>query len=159
MPRRLSSPPLEENHMLDPKDYKKYPKGEGGGARGGKTFENVNPADKSDVVGLFPASDKGDLEEAVAAAKAAYNGWRLTPPPKRADILFRAAQMLVERKEELARDMTREMGKILKETRGDVQEAIDMGFYMAGEGRRLLGYTSTSELPNKFAMCVRQPLG
>ena len=145
--------------MPAPKLYKNYINGEWVEARGGKTFENTNPADKSDVVGLFPASDKGDLEEAVAAAKAAYNGWRLTPPPKRADILFRAAQMLVERKEELARDMTREMGKILKETRGDVQEAIDMGFYMAGEGRRLLGYTSTSELPSKFAMCVRQPLG
>lgn len=145
--------------MPAPKLYKNYINGEWVEARGGKTFENINPADKSDVVGLFPASDKCDLEEAVAAAKAAYHSWRLTPPPKRAEVLFRAAQMLVERKEELARDMTREMGKILKETRGDVQEAIDMGFYMAGEGRRLLGYTSTSELPNKFAMCVRQPLG
>src|SRR3989304_2543543 len=121
--------------MPAPKLYKNYINGEWVEPRGGKTFENVNPADKSDIVGLFPASDKCDLEEAVAAAKAAYNGWRLTPPPKRADILFRAAQMLVERKEELARDMTREMGKILKETRGDVQEAIDMGLYMAGEGR------------------------
>ncbi|HKZ52634.1 MAG TPA: aldehyde dehydrogenase family protein, partial [Candidatus Acidoferrales bacterium] len=145
--------------MAAPKTYKNYINGEWVEARCGKTFENVNPADRSDVIGYFQASDKCDLDEAVAAAKAAYHPWRLTPPPKRAEILFKAAQMLVERKEELAREMTREMGKILKETRGDVQEAIDMGFYMAGEGRRQFGYTTTSELRNKFAMCVRQPLG
>jgi len=145
--------------MAAPKLFKNFINGEWVEARSGKTFENVNPADKEDVVGLFPASDKCDLEEAVGAARAAYNGWRLTPAPRRAELLFRAAQMLVERKEELAREMTREMGKVLKETRGDVQEAIDMGFYMAGEGRRQFGYTVPSELPNKFAMCVRQPLG
>lgn len=145
--------------MAVPKVYKNYINGEWVEARCGESFENVNPADKSDLVGYFQASDKCDLDEAVAAAKAAYHGWRLTPAPKRAEILFRAAQMLVERKEELAREMTREMGKILKETRGDVQEAIDMGFYMAGEGRRQFGYTTPAELPSKFAMCVRQPLG
>jgi aldehyde dehydrogenase (NAD+) len=145
--------------MAAPKTYKNYINGEWVEARCGKTFENINPADRTDVIGYFQASDKCDLDEAVAAAKAAYHGWRLTPPPKRAEILFKAAQMLVERKEELAREMTREMGKILKETRGDVQEAIDMAFYMAGEGRRQFGYTTTSELRNKFAMCVRQPLG
>src|SRR3990172_11357576 len=145
--------------MTAPKTYKNYINGEWVEARCGKTFENVNPADRSDVIGYFQASDKCDLDEAVAAPKAAYHPWRLTPPPKRAEILFKAAQMLVERKEELAREMTREMGKILKETRVDVQEAIDMGFYMAGEGRRQFGYTTTSELRNKFAMCVRQPLG
>jgi aldehyde dehydrogenase (NAD+) len=142
-----------------PKVYKNFVNGEWVAARCGKTFENTNPADASDLLGYFQASDKCDLDEAVAAAKAAYPGWRLTPAPKRAEILYRAAQLLVERKEQLARDMTREMGKILKETRGDVQEAIDMGFYMAGEGRRQFGYTVPSELPNKFAMCVRQPLG
>jgi len=145
--------------MPAPKVYKNFINGEWVEARSGKTFENINPADKSDVVGYFQASDQSDLEDAVTAARAAYNGWRLTPAPRRAEILFRAAQMLVERKEELAREMTREMGKILKETRGDVQEAIDMAFYMAGEGRRQFGLTTTSELPNKFAMCVRQPLG
>ena len=139
--------------------HKNFTNGEWVEARCGEAFENTNPADTTDVIGLFAKSDKCDLEEAVAAAKTAYNGWRLTPAPRRAEILFRAAQMLVERKEELARDMTREMGKVLKETRGDVQEAIDMGFYMAGEGRRQFGFTTTSELPNKFAMCVRQPLG
>ena len=145
--------------MPAPKVYKNYINGEWVEARCSQTFQNLNPADKGDVIGFFPASDKCDLEQAVAAAQAAYDGWRLTPPPRRAEILFRAAQTLVERKEELARDMTREMGKVLKETRGDVQEAVDMGFYMAGEGRRMFGYTSTSELPNKFGMCVRMPLG
>ena len=145
--------------MAAPKLYKNFINGEWVEARSGEAFENTNPADTTDVIGLFPKSDKTDLEEAVASAKAAYHSWRLTPAPSRAEILFRAAQMLVERKEELARDMTREMGKVLKETRGDVQEAIDMGFYMAVEGRRQFGFTSPSELPNKFAMCVRQPLG
>lgn len=144
---------------MPPKVYKNYIDGEWREARCGEAFENINPADKNEVIGLFPAADKCDLDEAVAAAKAAYHPWRLTPAPKRAETLFHAAQMLVERKEELAREMTREMGKILKETRGDVQEAIDMGFYMAGEGRRQFGYTTPAELRNKFAMCVRQPLG
>src|SRR5205823_2343853 len=85
--------------------------------------------------------------------------WRLVPAPRRAEIVYRAAEMLIERKEEYSRDMTREMGKILKETRGDVQEAIDTAYYMAGEGRRMFGPTTPSELPNKFAMAVRQPLG
>ncbi|MDA2914288.1 aldehyde dehydrogenase family protein [Acidobacteriia bacterium AH_259_A11_L15] len=144
---------------MPPKVYKNYIKGEWVEARCGKGFENLNPADKNDVVGLFPASDKCDLDAAVDTAKQAFKSWRLVPPPKRAEVLFRAAQVLVERKEELARDMTREMGKVLRETRGDVQEAIDMGFYMAGEGRRLFGQTTTSELPHKFAMSIRQPIG
>jgi aldehyde dehydrogenase (NAD+) len=95
----------------------------------------------------------------VGAAKAAFAKWRLFPAPRRAEILYRAAEILVKRKEDLARDMTREMGKPLSETRGDVQEAIDMTYYMAGEGRRLFGQTVPSELPNKFAMSVRDPLG
>lgn len=145
--------------MAAPKVYKNFINGEWVEARSGKTFENINPADKNDLIGIFQRSEKCDVDEAVAAAVAAYRAWRLTPAPRRAEILFRAAQMLVERKEELARDMTREMGKILKETRGDVQEAIDMGSYMAGEGRRMFGQTVPSELPNKFAMSVRMPLG
>ncbi len=145
--------------MPAPKTYKNYINGEWVESHSGKTFENLNPADRTDLVGYFQASEKCDLDEAVAAAKAAYHPWRLTPAPKRAEILYRAAHMLVERKEELAREMTREMGKVLRETRGDVQEAIDMGFYMAGEGRRQFGYTAPAELRNKFAMCLRQPLG
>jgi aldehyde dehydrogenase (NAD+) len=125
----------------------------------GQTFENRNPANTDDLIGLFQKSTRGDVEAAIDAAARAYAMWRLVPAPRRAELLFRAAQLLVERKEAFARDMTREMGKVLKETRGDVQEAIDMTFYMAGEGRRMFGQTVPSELRNKFAMSVRQPLG
>jgi aldehyde dehydrogenase (NAD+) len=128
-------------------------------AKSGNTFKNVNPADHHDVVGEFPASGPEDVELAVAAAKRAYATWRLVPAPKRAEILFRAGQLLRERKEQFARDMTREMGKVLAETRGDVQEAIDEAFYVAGEGRRMFGKTTPSELQNKFAMSIRMPLG
>ena len=128
-------------------------------ARSGETFFNVNPADHSDVVGEFPASGAEDVDAAVAAAKKAFATWRLVPAPKRAEILYRTGQLLQERKEQYARDMTREMGKVLAETRGDVQEAIDEAFYVAGEGRRLFGKTTPSELQNKFAMSIRMPLG
>ncbi|MGB6157682.1 MAG: aldehyde dehydrogenase family protein [Acidobacteriaceae bacterium] len=128
-------------------------------SRSGKTFLNVNPARHDDVVGEFQASAAEDVDAAVAAASAAFKTWRLTPAPKRAEVLYRAGQILVDRKEQYARDMTREMGKVLAETRGDVQEAIDTAFYMAGEGRRLFGVTTPSELRNKFAMAVRLPVG
>ena len=108
---------------------------------------------------MFPASGAEDVNAAVDAAKAAYKKWRLMPAPKRAEILFHAAEILVARKEDFAREMTREMGKVLAETRGDVQEAIDMTYFMAGEGRRQFGHTTPSELPNKFAMAVRAPIG
>jgi acyl-CoA reductase-like NAD-dependent aldehyde dehydrogenase len=124
-----------------------------------KTFENRNPADTSEVVGVFADSGPEDVERAVTAAREAYPRWRALPAPKRGEILFRAAELLVRRKEDLARDMTREMGKILDETRGDVQEAIDMTYYMAGEGRRQFGQTTPSEMPDKFQMSVRQPVG
>jgi alpha-ketoglutaric semialdehyde dehydrogenase len=139
--------------------YKNLIDGEWMAARAGETFENVNPADTRDVVGIFQRSTADDVRMAVEAAKQAYKKWRLVPAPRRAEILYTASQMLTERKEDYARDMTREMGKILKETRGDVQEAADTGYYMAGEGRRLFGVTTPSELPNKLAMAVRQPLG
>ena len=128
-------------------------------SRGGNTYANVNPADTRDVVGLFQDSNAEDVDAAVRAAAAAYEGWRLTPAPKRGEIIFKAAQLLVERKEQYARDMTREMGKVLKEARGDVQEAIDMAYFMAGEGRRLHGQTTPSEMHNKFQMAIRVPLG
>ena len=124
-----------------------------------KTFENRNPAKNRDLVGTFPSSDTRDVSDAVAAAKEAFKSWRLVPAPKRAEILFRAGEILTERKEQYARDMTREMGKVLEETRGDVQEAIDTAYYMAGEGRRMFGNTTPSELQNKFAMSVRMPVG
>jgi alpha-ketoglutaric semialdehyde dehydrogenase len=125
----------------------------------GETFENRNPANSGDLIGHFQKSTGTDVEAALGAAARAYETWRLVPAPRRAELLFKAAQLIVERKEQFARDMTREMGKVLSETRGDVQEAIDMTFYIAGEGRRMFGHTVPSELRNKFAMSVRQPLG
>jgi len=142
-----------------PNAHKNYINGEWVDASGGKGIENRNPANSDDLVGIFPASGKEDVNKAVEAAKNAFDKWRLTPAPKRAEILYRAAEIMIQRKEDLARDMTREMGKVLAETRGDVQEAIDMTYLMAGEGRRLFGQTTPSELPNKFAMSVRAPIG
>jgi acyl-CoA reductase-like NAD-dependent aldehyde dehydrogenase len=125
----------------------------------GDLFENRNPANADELVGVFQQSTGQDVERAIDAARRAYEQWRLVPAPRRAEILFRAAQLLADRKEMLARDMTREMGKVLEETRGDVQEAIDMTYFMAGEGRRLYGQTVPSELHDKFAMSLRQPVG
>src|SRR5215203_4784618 len=124
-----------------------------------QTFENRNPANTDDLIGVFQQSNAKDVDAAIAAAAKAYETWRLVPAPIRAEMLYRVAQILAERKEQFSRDMTREMGKVLNETRGDVQEAIDMTFYIAGEGRRMFGQTVPSELRNKFAMSVRQPLG
>ena len=136
-----------------------YIDGEWRPSASGETFEDRNPANTGDLVGVFQKSAGADVEAALDAAARAYERWRLVPAPRRAELLFRAAQLIAERKEAFARDMTREMGKVLSETRGDVQEAIDMTFYMAGEGRRLFGQTVPSELRNKFAMSVRQPIG
>src|SRR5438105_9724580 len=141
------------------KIFKNFIDGEWVESSSGETFEDRNPADTREVVGIFQKSNKADVDAAVAAAKRAFAKWRLVPAPRRAEIVFRAAEILIERKEECARDMTREMGKVLAETRGDVQEAIDAAYYNAGEGRRLFGPTVPSEMPNKFAMAVRQPLG
>src|SRR2546422_3455050 len=142
-----------------PKIYRNFIDGEWVEASTGETFENRSPAETRKVVGIFRNSVKPDVGAAVNAAKKAFARWGEVPAPRRAEIVYRAAEMLMERKEEYSRDMTREMGKILKETRGDVQEAIDTAYYMAGEGRRMFGPTTPSELPNKFAMAVRQPLG
>jgi acyl-CoA reductase-like NAD-dependent aldehyde dehydrogenase len=142
-----------------PRVYQNFINGEWVAPQSGKTIENRNPANIDEIIGEFPNSGLADMEAAATAACEAYKKWRLFPAPKRGEILFRAAELLVKRKEELSRDMTREMGKVLAETRGDVQEAIDMTYYMAGEGRRLFGQTTPSELPNKFAMTVRQPIG
>jgi alpha-ketoglutaric semialdehyde dehydrogenase len=139
--------------------YPNYIDGTWAPSDSGETFENRNPANTDDLIGVFQKSTGRDVEAAVNAASRAYEDWRLVPAPRRAELLFKAAQILVDRKEPFARDMTREMGKVLNETRGDVQEAIDMTFYMAGEGRRMFGQTVPSELRNKFAMSIRQPLG
>jgi alpha-ketoglutaric semialdehyde dehydrogenase len=124
----------------------------------GKTFESRNPATEA-VLATATYSGVEDVAAAVAAAKAAYQAWRLMPAPRRGEILFEVARVLEQRKEELARLMTQEMGKILDETRGDVQEAIDMAYYMGGEGRRLFGYTAPVEMQNKFGMALRDSVG
>ena len=125
----------------------------------GETFESINPADISEVIGVVSKAGKTDVDKALEAARSAYKAWRLMPPPKRGEILFRAAGILVQRKKELGELITREMGKVLTEALGDVQEAIDILFYMGGEGRRLSGETVPSELPDKDCKSVRVPIG
>jgi alpha-ketoglutaric semialdehyde dehydrogenase len=139
--------------------FKNFINGEWVAPKSGQAHLNRNPANTDEAIGEFPLSTQADVDAAVCAARESYKKWRLVPAPKRAEILFRTAELLVKRKEEFSRDMTREMGKVLAETRGDVQEAIDMTYYMAGEGRRLFGQTTPSELPDKFAMSVRQSIG
>jgi len=141
------------------RDYKNFVDGQWIASSSGKAFENRNPANGDDLIGTFQESNAGDLNAAVEAADNAFKTWRLVPAPKRAEYLYRVGDILKRDKEKIASEMTREMGKVLDETRGDVQEAIDMAFLMAGEGRRLFGVTTPSELPNKFNMCVRMPLG
>jgi len=126
---------------------------------GDETFESINPADTRDVVGRFQQGNAADVAMAVKAAEMAFPAWRATPAPKRGEILYRFGSLLAEHKERLARAMTREMGKVLAEARGDVQEGIDIAFLMAGEGRRMFGDTVPSELPDKWAMSIRQPIG
>src|SRR5256885_5494246 len=128
------------------------------GAQSGQTFPNYNPA-TGELLGYFPLSGEVEANAAVAAARSAFEKWRLVPAPKRGEILYRGGELLKQRKEDLARTMTQEMGKVLKETRGDVQEGIDMAYYMGGEGRRLFGYTVPVELPNKSGVAMRDPVG
>ncbi|MDQ3865982.1 MAG: aldehyde dehydrogenase family protein [Actinomycetota bacterium] len=144
--------------ILGAKTYRNYIGGEWTDAASGETFETQNPAN-GDVLGVFPASTTEDMDRAVAAAKDAYERWRLVPAPRRAELLFRVGQMFVDRKDELTEEMVKEMGKVRPEAAGDVQEAIDMTYYMAGEGRRLFGHTTPSELPDKFCMSMRMPVG
>jgi aldehyde dehydrogenase (NAD+) len=122
-------------------------------------FENRNPADQRDLVGSWPLSGADDVARAVESARRGFEEWRRTPAPLRGDVIRRAGDLLTERKEQIARAMTREMGKILAETRGDVQEAIDTAYYAASEGRRLFGHTVPSELRDKWAMSYRRPIG
>ncbi|HEU4364475.1 MAG TPA: aldehyde dehydrogenase family protein [Candidatus Krumholzibacteria bacterium] len=128
-------------------------------SRTGRSDENRNPADHDEVVCTFQASSAEDVDAAVAAAKRAYRSWRLVPAPRRAEYLFKVGAILAERKEQYARDMTREMGKVLAETRGDVQEGIDTAFLAGGEGRRLFGDAVPCELPNKAGWSERHPIG
>ncbi len=140
-------------------EFRNYINGKWAAPRSNDYIENRNPADTRELVGRFPASSSDDVDAAVEAASEAFSTWRRVPAPRRAEILFRAGEILIKRKNEFARDMTREMGKVFKEASGDVQEAIDMTYFIAGEGRRLHGFTTKAELPNKFAMCVREPIG
>jgi len=145
--------------MAAPVTYRNLIDGEWTESTTRETFENRNPADRDDLIGIFQKSGREDVERCVAAAGRALPAWRSMPAPRRAEILFRLGRILIDRKESIARDMTREMGKVLKETRGDVQEAIDTAFYAAGEGRRMFGETVPAELPNKWAMSMRVPVG
>src|SRR5262249_52336123 len=148
----------ERANMGEAPVYRNYIHGEWLEAADGRTSENRDPA-SGELIGRFPRSGPADVDRAVAAARAAFDGWRQTPAPKRGEILYRVGRLLEERKEQLARELTREMGKVLLEARGDVQEAIDMASYMAGEGRRLFGVIVPSELPDKAAYGVREPMG
>jgi aldehyde dehydrogenase (NAD+) len=141
------------------KTYHNYINGKWVASESGEMFENINPADTRDIVGRFPLSTNDDIYAAVNAAQNAFDGWRNTPAPKRAELLFRLGEILIRDKEKFTSDMTREMGKVLKEAGGDVQEAIDCTYYTAGEGRRLHGFTAPAEMRDKFAMCIRQPVG
>src|SRR6476619_4079933 len=141
------------------KTYQNYINGEWVASQAGEMFENINPADTREIVGRFPLSTSDDVNAAVNAAQGAFDRWRNTPAPKRAELLFRLGEILIQNKERYTADMTREMGKVLKEAGGDVQEAIDCTYYTAGEGRRLHGFTAPAEMRDKFAMCVRQPVG
>jgi alpha-ketoglutaric semialdehyde dehydrogenase len=138
--------------------FQNYIAGEWVDAGSGETFDSHSPAN-GDLIGSFPKSAPADVDRAVAAAKEAFASWRLVPAPKRGEIMFRFAGLVAEHKDDLTDLMTREMGKVKAEAGGDVQEAIDMTYYMAGEGRRLFGHTTPSELPDKFNMSVRQPIG
>src|ERR671935_732642 len=140
------------------KTFKNFIGGEWVDSASGETFESVSPA-TGDRLGVFPKSGAEDVDRAVAAAKTAFEDWRLVPAPKRGELLFRFARLLEEAKDDLTDLMTREMGKVKAEAGGDVQEAIDMSYYMAGEGRRLFGQTTPSELRDKFNMSVRMPIG
>jgi alpha-ketoglutaric semialdehyde dehydrogenase len=140
------------------KRFQNYIAGEWVDSVSGETFETASPA-TGETLGVFPRSSAQDVDRAVEAAAAAFEEWRLVPAPRRGEVLFRFGQLLSEQKDDLAELMAREMGKVLPEAAGDVQEAIDMSFYMGGEGRRLFGQTTPSELRDKFNMSVRQPIG
>lgn len=139
-------------------EYKLFINGEWTGSSSGEMFDDINPA-TLELIGKLHKANKEDVNNAVDAARDSFDAWSSTPAPQRARILFRAARMLEERKEELSCLMTMEMGKVLKEARGDVQEAIDIAYYAAGEGRRMTGETTPSELPDKFCMTIRRPIG
>src|SRR5437660_11457879 len=149
----------QRGSMTEAKSYKNYIGGRWVESKTGRTFTSTNPAHKDQVLGVRQASNADDVNAAIEAAHKAFSGWRHTPAPARGEIGLKAALIIEQRKDELARLMTQEMGKVLKETGGDVQEAIDMGKYAAGLGRHPHGETVPSELRNKWCMTERVPLG
>jgi len=151
--------PPTATQTSDVPTFRLFIAGEWTDSTSGKTFESRNPADRRDVIGRFQQGTAADVAMAESAAWAARPMWQRTPAPKRGEIMFAFAHLMAEHKERLARAMTREMGKVLSEARGDVQEGIDIAFLMAGEGRRMSGDTVPSELPDKWAMSIRQPIG
>src|SRR5262245_30347024 len=140
------------------KHFKNLNAGEWVEPASGEYFENRNTADNSDLIGLWPRSNREDLQRAVESTRRGFEIWRRTPPPLRGDVIRRAGDLISQRKDEIARAMTREMGKVLKETLGDVQEGIDTAFYAATEVRRIFGHTVPSELRDKWAMSYRRPI-
>ena len=140
-------------------DYQNYIAGEWCDAASGQRFDNINPADHDDLVGTFPSSGASEVDRAVQAARGAFDHWRLVPAPERGEIMKRAGDIMTARKEELAQLETREMGKVLDETRGDVQEGIDTAYFAFGQASRLAGKTIPSEMPNKFNMTTHMPIG
>jgi alpha-ketoglutaric semialdehyde dehydrogenase len=157
--RQTIEPASATGAIEDVPTFRNFIGGEWRPAGSGRTFESRNPADTREVIGRFAASDASDVAAAIRAAEDALPAWRAMPAPKRGEIMYAFAALLAEHKERLAREMTREMGKVLAEARGDVQEGVDIAYLMAGEGRRMFGETTPSELPNKWAMSIRQPIG
>ncbi len=145
--------------MPEPKHFKNYIGGQWVESATGERYENRNPANTDDLIGTFCKSDARDVDAAVAAAAEAFKTWRLVPAPERGLMIMKASEILAKRKEEVSQMMTREMGKVIAETRGDTQEAIDCGYYAAGEGRRLFGKHTPVEMPNKFGVAIRRPVG
>ncbi len=142
-----------------PTTFRNFIAGRWVGPASGEYFENRNPANTRDLIGRFPDSGSADVNAAVRSAEEGFRRWSRVPAPARGDVLKRVGDLLTERKEEIARAMTREMGKVVAETRGDVQEGIDTAYYAASEGRRLFGHTVPSELRSKWAMSYRRPIG
>src|SRR5438309_103809 len=144
--------------MASTQELKNFIDGRWVAASTGETFENIDPA-TGELIANVAKSGAADVDRAVEAARRALESWRLYPAPKRGEILYRSGEIMLRRKDELAREMTREMGKVVPEARGDVQEGIDMTYYMGGEGRRQFGDVVPAELPNKWAMAMRNPVG
>src|SRR5688500_12783927 len=139
--------------------YQNFINGEWQESLSEKTAQNLNPADTDDIIGVVKLATRDEAKRAVVAAYEAARAWKATPPPVRGKILFRAARLLDESKEDMARLLTREEGKTLNESRGEVQRSVNIMEYIAGEGRRISGETIYSELPSNFAYTIKQPLG